>query len=61
MYIPNDDTQNYLFSRFKLEVETFNTQPCDSTNQNSQKSLILLSRRIRKCYYTTLGTSLINS
>ena len=23
MFIPNDDTQNYLFCRFKLVVETF--------------------------------------
>ena len=27
MYIPNDDKQNYLFSRLKLVVETF----CNST------------------------------
>ena len=36
MYIPNDYTQNFLFFRLKLVVETFghSNQP---TNQNSLK------------------------
>ena len=33
MYTPNDDTQNYPFSRLQLEVETFG----HSTNQNLMK------------------------
>ena len=35
MHTPNDDTQNYPFSRLQLEVETFG----HSTNQNSIKVL----------------------
>ena len=34
MYIPNDDTKNYTFCRFKLVVETQLNEP---TNQNSMK------------------------
>ena len=48
----NDDTQNYPLCRLKLVVET---------NQNSLNSPKLLSQRIRKHYYKTLGNSVINS
>ena len=45
IYIPNNDTKKLRFS----------------VNQNSQRSPKLLSERIRKHYYKTLGTSVINS
>ena len=39
MYIPNDDSQNYPFCRSKLVLlKRLNTQPYESTNQNSLKS-----------------------
>ena len=57
MYISNDNTQNYPFCRVKLVVETLE----QSTNHNSLKSPKLLSQRIKKLYYKTLGTSAINS
>ena len=38
-----------------------NTQLNESTYQNSLKSPKLLSQRIRKRYYKTLGTGVINS
>ena len=34
MYIPNDDTPNYLFCRLQLVVETFVNEP---TNKNLMK------------------------
>ena len=57
MYAPNDDTQNspvdYISS---WNVWTFNIY--ELTNQKSPK---LLTQRIRKLYYKTLGTSVLNS
>ena len=35
MYIPNDDTQNYLFWRLQLMVEKFEHQLNKPTQQNS--------------------------
>ena len=58
MFIPNDDTQNY-FCRLQLVDETFG----HSTKQpikTQLKSPKLLGQRIRKSYYKTLGTSVIN-
>ena len=55
MYIPDDDTQNYTFSRFRLVVEKFE----HFMNQQIKirwKSPKLLSQPIRKHYYKTLGT-----
>ena len=45
IYTPNvnSNTQNYLFCRLKLVVETFDTQLKKSTNQNSLKTKMLLS------------------
>ena len=57
MYIPNDDTQNYLFCRLKLVVETFK----HSTVWAIQSNPKFLSQRIRKRYHKSLGTSVINS
>ena len=37
IYIPNDDTQNNLFCRLQLLVETFDTQLNEPTNQYSMK------------------------
>ena len=59
MYIPNDDAQNNPCCSVKLVVEIFELKK--PTNQNSLKSPKLLSQRTRKCYYKTLGTSVINS
>ena len=58
-YISNDDTQNYPSCRLKLVVEMFELN--ESSNQNSRKSPKLLNQRIRKRYYETFGTSVINS
>ena len=59
MYIPNGDKQNYPFCRLQLVVETLNliNQPI----KIRQKSPRLLSLRIIKCYFKTLGTSLKKS
>ena len=59
MYIPNNDTQNYPYCRLQLVVRTLNL-----INQQIKiqlKSPKLLSQLIRKRYYKTLGTSVINS
>ena len=58
---PNDDIQIFPFCRLKLVVETFDTQLNERTNQTSLKSPKLLIQRIRKRYYKTLATSVINS
>ena len=56
MYIPNEDTPNYPFCRLQLKVElNIMNQPF----KNSLKSPKL--QQIRKRYFITLGTSLINS
>ena len=62
MYIPNDDTQNYPFCRLQLLVKmfghsTFRTKQSKFNN----KSPKLSSQWIRKSYYKTLGTKVINS
>ena len=54
MYIPNDDTHNDLFCRFQLVVETFGHSSW-WTNLSKFKY-----QRIRKRYYKTFGTSVIN-
>ena len=57
MYAPNDDTQNSLVDYISgLNVWTLNIY--EPTNQKSVK---LLTQRIRKLYYKTLGTSVLNS
>ena len=62
IYIPNYITQKDPFCIFKLEVQTLNTQLNELTNQkSSQQSPKLSSQRIRKRYYRTLETSVINS
>ena len=59
MHIPNDNTQNSPFCRLQLAVKHLNTQ-LNEINQNVVKSTKLLSQGIRKRYYKTLGTSVIN-
>ena len=59
IYIPNDDTQNYPFSKLKLWLKVW-TQNNDPTNQNSLKPPKFLSQRIRK-HYETFGTSVIST
>ena len=61
MCIQNNDKQNYPLSRLKLVVKHLNTQLNEPTNQNSLKSPKLLSQRIRKHYYKTLRTRVINT
>ncbi len=51
MYIPNDDTQNYPFSRLKLVVETLWHSTNGPTNQNSLKFPKLLNQRIGNVTY----------
>ena len=60
-YITNNDTQNYSFCKLQLVVKTFNTQLNEPNQAKFNKSpKKLLSQIIRKCYYETLGTSVIN-
>ena len=61
MYIPNNDTQNYpsVDNNYWLKG-ALDTQLNKPTNQNSIKFPRLLSQRITKRYYETLGTSVIN-
>ena len=58
MYFPNDYTQNYLFCRLQLGVETFGHPTYFPNNQNSITVPNFLSQRISKRYYKTFGTSL---
>ena len=62
MNIPNDDTQNYSFCRLQLMVKTFG-QSTKWTNQSkfNKSPKDCLNQQIRKSYYKTLGTSVINS
>ena len=59
LYIPIDDTitssvdYNYL-------LKSLDTQPKEPTNQNSIKVPKVVKQRVRKHYYKTLGTSVIN-
>ena len=53
MYMPNDVTQNYLFCKFQLVIETFDTQHFELTNQNS-KVLKVGKPTYMKCYHKTL-------
>ena len=55
MYIPNDDTQNYLFCILQLIVERLDTQ------LKFNKSLPKFLSQQLEHYYKTLGTSVINS
>ena len=58
MYIPNKETQNCTFVDYNYWLKRLDTitQLNEPTNQNLIKALKLLSQRIRKCYYKTLGT-----
>ena len=53
--------QNYPFFRYKLFVETFNTQLNKTTNLNSLKSQKLLGQQIRKRCCKTLAISVVKS
>ena len=53
----NNDTQNYPL----LVVETFDTQLNEPTNQNLTKVPKVLKPTNKKCYYKTLGTSVLKS
>ena len=46
---------------YNYGLKRLNTEVNESTNQNSLISPKLLNKRIRKCYYKTLGTSVIKS
>ena len=56
MYTNNDAKQNYPFYRYQLVVETF-----EPTNQNVMIVPKVVSQRIRKLYYKTLGTCVKDS
>ena len=60
MYIPNDDTLNYLSFRLQLVVETLDTQLNELTNQNSINVSKVVIQQIRKGYYETLGKRIMN-
>ena len=36
MYIPNDNTQNYLFCRLQLVIKCLDTQPTEPTKKNKK-------------------------
>ena len=59
MYIPQNDTQIYPLDKLRLVVEKFKLNAWK--NQNLLKSPKFLSQRIRKHYYKTFGTGIINS
>ena len=61
MYNPNYITQNYLYFISKLVLDTFGHSIDKRANKNPIKVPKVLNLRIRKCYYNTLGTSVINS
>ena len=61
MYISNSDTKNYSICRIELVVETFEHSAYLTNQSKFTKSPNLLSQGIRKRYYKTLGTSVINS
>ena len=67
IYIHNDDKQNYPFFRLKLGVKMFvkclKTQLNEPTNLNSKSKSPqnCYYKQIRKRYYKTAGTSLINT
>ena len=56
IYIPNNGTLNWPFCRLQLVVQTLKKQ--SKYNKSPQK---LLSLRIRKGFFKTLGTNVINS
>ena len=56
-----NDIQNYPFCRLTLMLKRSITQLDKPTNQDSVKSPKLFSQRMRKRYYKTLGSSVINS
>ena len=60
MYIPNGNKQNCPFYKLQLVVEMFGHSTNKPTNQ-IQKSQKLLCLQIRKNYYKTLWTRIINS
>ena len=60
MYIPNDDTQNYQFCKLQL-LAGWTLNLMNKPIKIQKESPKLLRQRIRKQYYITLGTSVINS
>ena len=61
MLIPNDHTQHNSYCRLQLVVETFGNLLNKPTNQNSIKFHKVVKELIRKLYYKTLKTSVLNS
>ena len=59
MYIPNEDTQNYPFFRLRLVVEMFGQSTLWTDQSKFNKSP--QRQRIRKHYFKTFRTSVINS
>ena len=62
MYIPIDDSKNFPFSKLQLVVKMFehSTERINKSKFNKSPRFFL-SQRLRKHYYNTLGTSVINS
>ena len=61
IYIPNYDSQNYLFCRLKLLVETFEHSTL-LTKQSKFTEVPKISKQTnKKTFYKTLGTSVINA
>ena len=58
MYIPNDDTQHFLFNYWQKRLDT---QLNESTNQNSLRVPKVVKPTNKKRYYKTLETSVIDS
>ena len=61
IYIPNDYTQITSFLDLIYCLKRLNTQLDKPTNRNSEKKSPKMLSQIRKRYYKSLGTSVINS
>ena len=62
MYIPNDDSHNYPCCRLQLVCwNVFTLNLMNKPIKIKLKSSRIISQRVWKRYYETLGTSVINS
>ena len=61
MYFPNDNKQNTPSVDWKHKLKCLDTLLNEPTNLYAIKAPKFLIERIRKSYYKTLGTGVINS
>ena len=55
MYIPNYDTQNYLFCRLQIEVETFEHSTIRSIQSNSISAPTGVEPKNKKTLFKNFG------